>query len=218
MPYIRGLAVSGSLSKNFADEHSDLDFFVITAANRLWIVRIMYSFLFKIVSVLKIKSWFCLNYFVDEKELEIKEHNVFTAVEVSTLMPLKGKNVFNEFFNANNWILNYQPNFFPNYAYLKEASYILPKRFAEWILNFEHGNTLDNKLHAFFKKRFERMTAENKQSEKGLVIGAYEARKHACKPLPQYFQPQILFRFQQQFKYVEERYNSFLMNKEKIVA
>jgi predicted nucleotidyltransferase len=33
-PYIRGIAISGSLSKNFADENSDLDFFIITAANR----------------------------------------------------------------------------------------------------------------------------------------------------------------------------------------
>jgi len=46
-PYIRGIAISGSLSKNFADENSDLDFFIITAANRLWIVRMLYSFLFK---------------------------------------------------------------------------------------------------------------------------------------------------------------------------
>src|ERR1700761_1830764 len=30
-PYVRGIAISGSLSKNYADEHSDIDLFIITA-------------------------------------------------------------------------------------------------------------------------------------------------------------------------------------------
>src|SRR5271165_1651041 len=35
-PFVRGVAISGSLSKNFADEYSDIDLFIITAKNRLW--------------------------------------------------------------------------------------------------------------------------------------------------------------------------------------
>ena len=38
-PFVRGIAVSGSLSKNFADENSDIDFFIIMAPNRLWLGR-----------------------------------------------------------------------------------------------------------------------------------------------------------------------------------
>src|SRR4051812_38157593 len=34
-PYVTGVGISGSLSKNFADETADVDFFIITAANRL---------------------------------------------------------------------------------------------------------------------------------------------------------------------------------------
>ena len=37
LPFIKGLCISGSLSKNYFDDHSDIDFFVITKANRLWI-------------------------------------------------------------------------------------------------------------------------------------------------------------------------------------
>jgi hypothetical protein len=218
LPYIRGIAISGSLSKNFADENSDLDFFIITASNRLWIVRILYSMLYKIVSVAGIKNWFCLNYFIDELDLEVKEHNIFTAVEVSTLMPLKGATIFKDFFKANDWVYEYQPNYHPNYQYMKDTSPIIPKRIAEWTMNFQHGNKLDNKLQSFFKKRFERMTTENKVSEKGLTIGAYKAEKHACKPLPQYFQPKILLKFHERFKYIEDKYRSQLTNKEKVLA
>ena len=38
-PFVRGIGVSGSLSKNFADEKADIDFFIITKPNRLWIAR-----------------------------------------------------------------------------------------------------------------------------------------------------------------------------------
>src|SRR5262245_12222787 len=44
-PFVRAIAVSGSLSKDFADENADIDFFIITKANRLWIARtIMHLF------------------------------------------------------------------------------------------------------------------------------------------------------------------------------
>ena len=38
-PYVRGIAISGSLSKRYAGEKADIDFFIITKANRLWIAR-----------------------------------------------------------------------------------------------------------------------------------------------------------------------------------
>jgi hypothetical protein len=217
-PYVRAIGISGSLSKNFADEKSDLDFFVITAANRLWIVRILYSLLYKIASPAGLKNWFCLNYFIDELDLEINEHNLFTAVELSTLMPLKGAHVFRNFFHSNRWVCEYIPNYTPNYTYLKDTPPNFLKRLAEWVLNSSFGDRLDDKILSFFKKRFERQTAENKVSEKGLTIGAYKAEKHACKPLPQYFQPIILIKFEERFKLTEEKYREQLLSKEKILA
>ena len=218
LPYVRGIAISGSLSKNFADENSDLDFFIITAANRLWIVRILYSILYKFASIAGVKHWFCLNYFVDELGLEIKERNIFTAVELSTLMPVKGADVFRSFFRVNNWVEKYLPNHIPNYSCLKEKSPGLFKRFAEWTMNFDYGNMVDNKLQAIFQKRFERQTTANKKSEKGLTIGAYEAGKHICKPLPEYFQPMILKKFEERFKAVEQKYHAQLTSQEKILV
>jgi len=34
-PYVRGIGISGSLSKNVAGEKADIDFFIITKSNRL---------------------------------------------------------------------------------------------------------------------------------------------------------------------------------------
>ena len=217
LPYINGIAISGSLSKKCADENSDLDFFIITKAGRLWIVRIIYSVLFKLARIAGIKNWFCLNYFIAEPALEIKEHNLFTAVEVSTLMPLKGEAVFRKFFSANDWVYSYQPNYKPDFSYLKDAPRAGIKSIAEWIMNFEYGNYIDNKLLSFFQKRFEKIKAENKLSEKGMIIGAYEASKHACKPMPQYFQPKILAMFQERFLKLKEKYRREVLNNSMIL-
>jgi hypothetical protein len=40
-PFVRAVFASGSLSKDYMDDRSDLDFFVITSPGRLWIARTM---------------------------------------------------------------------------------------------------------------------------------------------------------------------------------
>ena len=209
-PYIKGIAISGSLSKNYADKNSDFDFFIITTANRLWLVRAFYTVLFKIASFARIKHWFCLNYFIDESNLDIKEHNIFTAIELLTLKPLKGKTIFEKFFAANEWSNEYLPNCKVDYEYLKDSSPNVIRKATERTMNFGIGDKIDNKLLSLFKKRFEKVLSKNMVSDKGLVIGSFEASKHACKPLPQYFQPKIISKFQKNFQQILNRYQNSL--------
>ena len=105
----KAVAVSGSLSKYFADEKADIDFFIITSANRLWIARTFMHFLKKISYIAGKQHWFCMNYYVDEMGMNIQEKNIFTAMEISTLLPMQGTNHFKNFIAANAWINNYFP-------------------------------------------------------------------------------------------------------------
>ena len=95
-PFIKGVAISGSLSKYFADENTDIDFFIITAANRLWISRTLSALFKKLTYLLKMQDLFCMNYFIDESEPVILEKNIYTAMEVATILPLRG-NQFSNF-------------------------------------------------------------------------------------------------------------------------
>jgi len=70
-PYVRGIGISGSLSKNFADEQSDIDLFIITAGNRLWVARTILHFFKKMTFLVNKQHLFCMNYFIDEQALEI---------------------------------------------------------------------------------------------------------------------------------------------------
>jgi hypothetical protein len=88
-PFVRAVCISGSLSKNCSGEKSDIDYFIITRAERLWIAR-TFMHLFKKITFLAGKQhWYCMNYYVDEQALQIREKNVYTAMEIVTLVPMQ---------------------------------------------------------------------------------------------------------------------------------
>ena len=117
-PFVKGIAVSGSLSKYFADEKTDIDFFIITTANRLWIARTILHIFKKFTYLLKMQDLFCMNYFIDEAELGILEKNIYTATEIATILPLFGYKIFDSFFKVNSWTRSFFPN---KYMYMPPA-------------------------------------------------------------------------------------------------
>jgi len=108
-PFVRGIFVSGELSKGVASEKSDIDFFVITAPNRVWIARTIFT-LFKRFFLFNQKKLFCYNHITSEQYLEITDRNIYTAMEVATLRPIYNMPLYIQFMNANSWIRDYLPN------------------------------------------------------------------------------------------------------------
>jgi hypothetical protein len=109
-PFVRAVFISGDLSKNATHSKSDVDFFIITEPNRLWITRSL-LILFKKVFLLNSKKFFCLNYFATTENLTLEEQNIFQATEVATLKPLFNSTLFFRYLEANRWIKQYFPNF-----------------------------------------------------------------------------------------------------------
>src|SRR5262249_18548698 len=108
-PFVRGIGISGSLSKNFADEKADIDFFIITSKNRLWIARTLMHLFKKLTYLAGRQHWFCMNYYVDEEAMLIEEKNIFTAIELLTLVPVAGNGTLDSFFHVNAWAMDYFP-------------------------------------------------------------------------------------------------------------
>ena len=86
-PFVAAVGVSGSLSKEYYDSDSDIDFFIITQHNRLWICRTLLM-VYKKIFLLNSRKYFCPNYFISSEQLEIIEQNRFTATELKTLIPM----------------------------------------------------------------------------------------------------------------------------------
>jgi len=192
-PYVRGIAISGSLSKNFADDDSDIDLFIITAKNRLWIARTIMHFFKKLTFLFNKEHLFCMNYYIDEQQLEITEKNLYTAIEIGTLIPLQGDAVFERFYSANIWTRGFLPNKNMRIASAKPVKSGFFKRVIEVIFNNPAGKALDNMLMNITSSRWLKKTQQKKLNNHGILMGMATG-KHFAKPDPRNFQINLLAR------------------------
>lgn len=111
-PFVKAVCVSGSLSKGYADDESDIDFFIIAKKNRVWICRSLLHIFKKITFINHKQHSYCMNYFLDESRPCLEEQNVFTGTEIVTLIPVYDEGAFKIFMDGNiSWVKKFFPNF-----------------------------------------------------------------------------------------------------------
>jgi hypothetical protein len=110
-PFVRGIFVSGDLSKNMTNRGSDVDFLILTEPGRLWITRTL-LILFKKTVLLNRKKFFCVNSFAATDNLRVAPKNIYQATEIAQLKPLFNTPLFESYLSANGWIMDYFPNFY----------------------------------------------------------------------------------------------------------
>ena len=201
-PFVRGVCISGSLSKRCADERADIDYFIITRANRLWIARTLMH-LFKKLSYMRgHQHRFCMNYYIDEEALEIKEKNIFTATELLTLMPMCGNGALDQFFEANSWTSLYLPHYRDRHwvdkGYHRTS---LLKRMLEALFNNRLGDRFEKKLQSITDRRWKKKTERGDLNMKGDPM-ALQCSSHYSRPDPENFQQKVLARFYRRLKEV----------------
>lgn len=192
-PYVRGVFVSGSLSKHCMGPDSDVDFFIVTDPGRLWLSRTLLV-LFKKVFLLNSHRYFCINYFVDTRHLEIEEQNLFTATEAVTLLPLWGREYFEAFRTANYWVQNYYPNHPPrNLSDVPPYRSGLLKRVFERLFVGSLGDWLDRRAMQitvnYWRKKFQRLDSDTFDL-------ALKSRRGISKHHPLHFQEKVLRQFE----------------------
>lgn len=118
---VLGVAISNTLALQNARPQSDIDLFIITRAGKIWSTRFW--------SILPLyifggrprgedtRDKFCLSFFIDENNLNIlpwkMEKDTYYLYWLATLMPLYGRDIFEKFWQENEWVKNYLPNFIP---------------------------------------------------------------------------------------------------------
>ena len=204
-PFVRGIGISGSLSKNFADEKADIDYFIITKANRLWITRTLMHLFKKLTYLLGKQHFYCMNYYVDEEALSIQEKNAFTAIEIATLIPVCGNGSIENFFTANPWIEYYYPNYVIDVESRKNSKHSWFKRSMESLFNLFPADKLDNYLMRVTTKRWKQKEAKQLLNSSGRRMGLH-TNKHFSKPNPDHLQRQILELFERRLKEMQQKF------------
>jgi hypothetical protein len=195
-PFVRGVCISGSLSKRCADENADIDYFIITSANRLWIARTLMHLYKKLTYLRGRQHRYCMNYYVDEDALEIREKNIFTATELITLMPASGNGGVISFFKANEWTTR----FYPQYLYRNRESKRTPrssflKRTFEKLLDNRLGDRLDDYFRELTASRWRKKEERGDLNMRGNRM-SLQCSKHFSRPNPEAFQQKVLNRYQ----------------------
>lgn len=191
-PFVRGVMISGSLSKGSMSPDSDVDYFIITAPNRLWIARTLLM-TFKKLFLFNSRKFFCLNYFVDTNHLEIEEKNIFTATELATLLPVQGIAHYHALISKNLWLLNFLPNSVFEKVETKTQRTPALKTLLENILQGWFGNQMDilfQKIH----EHYWRMRFSKKLSAEEFKI-ALKSKRGISKGHPNNYQDKVLNKY-----------------------
>lgn len=209
-PFVRGVFVSGSLSKGYMDEKSDLDFFIVTTPCRLWIARTIIVMI-KRLFFFNSHKYFCCNYFVDYDHLEIGEKNLFTATELATLIPLYGHKVHQRMISENQWITE----FFPNYKSNTNES---PEEISPFALKIKLENFLRYKFWNRIEKYFMRITLkrwrrlyEDKYHTNDFNI-AFTTNEHISKNHPNHFQKKVMESYDEKLKIFDQQFHINLVS------
>ena len=209
-PFVRCVMISGSLSKDFIDEDGDIDYFIITEPKRVWLVKAMLLF-FKMVFLFDSHKYFCINYLLDYRHLEVDPKNPYTALEVNTLIPTYGKDIYLDFINKNNWTKIFYPHFYPkSLQKIKPAKSYYFKYFFEKLLDNRLGEWIDTQLMKGFSKNWYRRYRPLFPNEEE-YNKAVEAERHVCRAHPKGYHRSILDSWEERIKSFEAKHQLSLV-------
>ena len=120
IPWVRMIAVCGSLALSNTTKESDIDLFIVTKSGRIWSTRLLLVGILKILRLRPTENnttdKICLTYFVTTDALNLEQAQiasddiVFTYY-TETFLPLYDPNqTYAKFYQANSWYHKVLPN------------------------------------------------------------------------------------------------------------
>lgn len=121
VPFLKAIFVCNTVAAGTAIKDSDIDFFIITEKNRLYIVRFFTNLILRLFGLRtyghKIADRICLSFFIDDQNLNLEKlkavpEDLHFAYWIAQMVPVyDSQNYFKRFLSANYWIKKYIPNF-----------------------------------------------------------------------------------------------------------
>ncbi len=119
IPWIKLVGISGGLALRNASKKDDIDLFIITAKNRLWLSRFLSLGILSLIGQRrkvddtgrKIAGKLCLNILLEEDRLEQRSKDIFVAHEVLQMKVLWQRDrIYGKYLEDNFWAFKFLPN------------------------------------------------------------------------------------------------------------
>lgn len=110
--FIKAVFIANSMSIDNARNDSDIDLFVITRKNRIWLARMILVLIAQILNLRPTekskKDKICLTIFLDEKNLNLKkvcsENDIYYIYWINQVVPIfDPSNIYSKFISENSW-------------------------------------------------------------------------------------------------------------------
>ena len=165
LPFLKLVCVCNYSSFGIADEHSDIDLFVVSQEKRIFLVKMFLTVCLHFLGLRrhgkKISGRFCLSFYSDESYLDMEdvliERDIYFAYWFLALEPVYGeKKVWENLFKINGeWLESYFDRIkLPNVDFQMNMSVLA--KFWEYVLGGKLGNYLENKLGKFFIDKYQK--------------------------------------------------------------
>ncbi len=158
-PFIRMVGLNGSMMTNRMNKNSDIDFYIVTDANRLYITRTIATIIVHLSGWRrygqKIRGRVCLNRFATVDALQITPNNNYHARVFSCLLPLVSiNNTYEKYLQQNRWMnkTKYKLKHFQNKRTTKGLTTIL-RGFGELMMAGFLGDKLESILKNWQTKK-----------------------------------------------------------------
>ena len=108
LPFVRMVAVTGSLAMNNVESDPDIDYLIVTAPRWLWLTRALVLTVARRAAMRRVRI--CPNYLVTEEALVFPDQTLYTAHELKQMIPLFGMDVYARICSLNHWADRFLPN------------------------------------------------------------------------------------------------------------
>jgi hypothetical protein len=163
LPFVRMVAVTGSLAMNNTDQGKDIDYMIVTAPNHLWTCRALSLLMARFAKLEGVNL--CPNYLITTKVLKMEEHSLYVAHELAQMIPLSGMEIYGEMRRRNDWVVHYLPNSLmapemPQGVKIVQKRSVIPK-FLEILFRFPIASWFEKwEMH----RKIARLTSEQSSS------------------------------------------------------
>jgi predicted nucleotidyltransferase len=145
LPFVKMVAVTGSLAMGNTDEGKDIDYLIVTAPNHLWTCRALALLVTRLAKLEELNL--CPNYLITTNALELAERSLYVAHELAQMIPLSGMEIYDEIHRLNSWMADYLPNSLiapemPDGVKLMQKSHLIQKAL-EILFRFPFANRLE---------------------------------------------------------------------------
>lgn len=194
IPFVRFIAVNGSLAYGMSRESSDIDMFIIAKRNRIWLSRLFLTMFLRMIKQYhyigtdKRPGKICPNRFVSDDYLLITPQDAYHAQDYTQMVPLFDQdNYYEKFIAKNKWMEKF--GFFKPHRALtlvKSRTLTVIRKIFEFTLDGNLGDIWEQSTKSYQLKKLEKSFPDLNQKDSSIIATDKEIRIHPKKDYRQY--------------------------------